>query len=381
MYFGSDLLVTGFLDPDQVVEWAEFRSVIGLAGLFCLVGLDQVLIRSPQSSARILSVLAFQVPLLAVPVSIVLAKLEFVRSPSVAFLLALGSAGTIALFHYYRTNRLMIMAQLAQQGWVVVAFFAIVAYVVRDLKAPMMPLLVTIVILCAVCFALALFIYRPSRTFRQEPEPLRNLYAVGTRFMVTSVFLALSMYAEQLLIQTVGTTEEAASYFTHSTYFLYPVNVINGYLGFVLGPWVRDRHDELLGIVRRHRNRVLGAVLGVAITLHFVGMVGWGVLSPAVGEPDVVLRAIFLMMSVIMLLYNFTSAYNGVLAQPSQHDILITGQVAAFGVAVAIFALVWRVMDGHPLYAVALGSLTNWTLRTGLGLCVVRIVAQRRSYA
>src|SRR5690606_1965449 len=144
MYFGSDLLVTGFLDPDQVVEWAEFRSVIGLAGLFCLVGLDQVLIRSPQSSARILSVLAFQVPLLAVPVSIVLAKLEFVRSPSVAFLLALGSAGTIALFHYYRTNRLMIMAQLAQQGWVVVAFFAIVAYVVRDLKAPMMPLLVTI---------------------------------------------------------------------------------------------------------------------------------------------------------------------------------------------------------------------------------------------
>ena len=76
----SDILVTKYFPPDDVALWALVRSLVGIVGVFCVVGLDQVLVRSPQSSKRLLSVLSIQIPLLATIAGIFIWQLGFIDS-------------------------------------------------------------------------------------------------------------------------------------------------------------------------------------------------------------------------------------------------------------------------------------------------------------
>ncbi|WP_372921946.1 hypothetical protein, partial [Roseovarius sp.] len=46
----ADILSTNYLTPAGIADWALFRSLVGISAVLPLTGLDQVLVRSPQSS-------------------------------------------------------------------------------------------------------------------------------------------------------------------------------------------------------------------------------------------------------------------------------------------------------------------------------------------
>jgi hypothetical protein len=377
LYF-SDLLISASFMDDVISSWAEIRALIGLSGILCLVGLDLVITRSPQSSARLLRLLAVQIPLLAVPVALVVHGLGYLSSYRQAYLLAVASAGTIALYQYFRSHHQRSMAQLTQQGWRIVVLGFIAALVVAPDSAEIGTVVVA-VMLAGVAMAAAMAILRrPSRLCSQDPEPFGVLYRIGARFMATSSLLALAVYAEQLLVIRVGTTEDSARYFTHATFFLFPVSVLNGYVGFLLGPWVRDNHDRFVDVIRRRGALVFLGLSVMTLALNGAGHVGWRIMGPSVGDPSLSLSLIFAACGGMISLYQIPSAYNGVFAQIRHHDALILAQLLALGCGYGAFLLCNVVLSAPVVFSVAVASLVNWTLRTGSGMAIVALIARSR---
>ncbi|WP_394199331.1 hypothetical protein [Litoreibacter albidus] len=374
----ADLLITSTFRGETISAWAEIRALIGLSGILCLVGLDLVIMRSPQSSARLLRLLAVQVPLLALPVALVVHGLGYLESFLQAYFLAVASAGTIALYQYFRSHHQRSLAQLTQQGWRVVILGIIVGLVFVP-EAIGIGTAVVAVMLAGVALAISFaFVKRPSRFCVQKPEPVSALYRIGARFMVTSSLLALAVYAEQLLVIQVGTTEDSARYFTHATFFLFPINVLNGYAGFLLGPWVRDNHDRFIAVLHRWWPMVIFGLVGVVLVLNGIGHAGWRIMSPSVGAPSLGLSLIFAACGVMISLYQIPSAYNGVFAQPKHHDALIVAQLVSLACAFGVFLLLNTVLATPVVISVAMASLVNWTLRSGSGMAIVALIARNR---
>lgn len=377
-FYVCDLIVTSSFPNDVISSWAEIRALIGFSGILCLVGLDLMIIRSPQSSARLLRVLSVQVPLLAVPVALTVHGLGYLESYLQAYLLAIGSAGTIAFYQYFRSHHQRSMAQLTQQSWRIV-ILGIIAALVFAPGTVEIGTMVVVVMLAGVTVAASVALIKPPSHFCvQNPEPIGALYRIGARFMVTSSLLALAVYAEQLLVIQVGTTEDSARYFTHATFFLFPISVLNGYAGFLLGPWVRDNHDRFVSLLRACWPLGVLGLTAVVLGLNGIGHIGWRIMAPSVGAPSLGLSLIFAACGIMISLYQFPSAYNGMFAHPRHHDALILAQLLALGFAFGAFLLCNAALSMDPVISVAVASLVNWTLRAGSGLAVVALIAQSR---
>lgn len=376
--YATDLLITSSFSVDIISAWAEIRALIGISGTFCLVGLDLVIMRRPASSARLLRLLVVQVPLLAILVALVTHSLGYMYSYPQAYLLAIGSAGTIALNQYFRSHHMRSMAQLVQQGWRLAALGVVLALLIWPGLFDLGQAVVLLLVMGAIASGAAVMLFPPSRLMPQAPEPVADLYRIGSRFMVTSLFLATAVYAEQLVVIRLGTTQDAAAFFAHAAFFLFPLGILNGYAGFLLGPWVRDNHDHFISLLRRRWWALLLLVMIVAGISHGIGSIAWTVLAPRVGPPDTALRLFFLASSVIITLYQLPSAYNGAFARTTQHDTLIVLQVLSLACAAAVLWFGFAVLESSIMLAVAAASFVNWGLRTLSGFVIIAVVSREK---
>jgi hypothetical protein len=375
--FIADALVTKFFSVDEIARWAEVRALIGISGVLCLIGLDQVLVRSRASSGKLLMLLSIQVPLLALLVGTIVWWFGFLSSWIIAVLLAVGSAGTVALFQYFRSNNQRLKAQVTEQSWKIALLLALIWLVASQSKLPLDALVVGLM-LAGVCGS-AFMVWRrpPASLYPQSPQPTQKLYAIGGRFMATSLLLALALYAEQLVVNGLGSSQEGARYFTHATYFLFPISVANGYFAFLLGPWARDNHAQFMALLSRSRWLILMVAFGYTAIVHFIGWAGWILIGPAAGEPDLGLRIIFFTVCITRTLYTFPSTYVGVFALPQQHDFLILGQIIVLSIVAIVFFLLYQTLALPLVVAVAGVSAINWILRTALGFGVMRDIMCR----
>ncbi|MBK6618515.1 MAG: hypothetical protein IT528_07525 [Nitrosomonas sp.] len=374
----ADVLITKALSAESIARWAEVRALVGISGVVCLVGLEQVLVRSRQSSSLLLRLIALQVPVLALGVGTLVWWLGFLGHWATAVLLAMASAGTMTFLQYFRSHHQRFPAQIAEQGWKILVFIAILLFILTDTQLPLDTLVVAIMLMMVILSAIMLWRLPPSHLFPQAPEPRSTLYAIGIRFMVTSLLLALAVYAEQLVVNGLGTAEEGASYFTHATFFLFPISLANGYLAFLIGPWVRDNHDQFMSFLRSRGWLIGFGAVAYAAVVHGIGWVGWTIVSPAAGESDPILRVVFFLVCIARTLYTFPSAYVGVFGQPHQHDLLIMGQLVIL-VAVAVgFFFMYQGSIVQLVYIVAIMSAANWVLRTALGFGVLNVIAKSR---
>lgn len=372
--FMADMVVSKFFPPEEIKIWAEVRSLIGISGILCLVGLDQVLVRSPHSSSRLLKILAIQIPLLALIVGVGVWYLGFLSHWVIAAAIAAGSSGSLALFQYFRSHRRNVKSQLAQQVWKVGALLIVLWVTVLSVYIPLDAAVATMLISSVIGVGLFLIKERPALLRQQVPESVFSLYQIGVRFMVTSLLLAFAVYAEQLIVNRLGTSGEAAIYFTHSTFFMFPIAAVNGYFAFLIGPWVRDNHQRFIQIFFYKIAWVYLGVVVYVVSFSFFGWLGWILVNPSVGAPDGVLQGLFIAGAIARTTYAIPSGYLGVFGRPKQHDLLIFGQLLILGVVFSfLFLVIW--FDWMALMpAVASASALNWSLRAWLGFAVTRLV-------
>ncbi|MEM7519723.1 MAG: hypothetical protein AAF307_01695 [Pseudomonadota bacterium] len=371
--FAADFVVSVLLTDGQIAEWAVLRSLIGITAVIPLIGLDQVLVRSPQSSGRLLRQLLFQVPPLGLLVGVILETLGFVAHWWLGAGIAMGSAGSLIFFHYFRSHREWLLSQVAQQGWKL-AMLAVILWLAYSETQASLVLLGIALLLVTDLFAL-FFVLRkpPARLHRQMPERIRVLYSIGVRFMVNGLFLALSVYAEQLVVNALGSTQQAALYFSCATFFLFPFSFLNGYIAFRIGPYVRDKRASFISNLRQYRWTIPIGVAAYSVALNMFGWLGWTLTNPSVGDLDHGLQVIFGLVGFVRVLYVIPSGYVGVFGKPKQHDLFILLQVLSMA-AVVVGFLALREVGVPLLYAVAISSGANWALRLLVGLRVMWII-------
>lgn len=373
----TDISVTTFGTPETIEAWASIRSIVGIAGTLCLIGIDYVLIRSPQSSGRLLSALMIQIPALSLLVGALVWALGLMPSMWNAAVVAAGSAILLALSQYFRSHRHNFKSQLIRQAWKIVAALVIGYFLLTGRDVVLDRVVAALLFLASVGSILLVYLYSPSHLHTQDPEPIRSLYSIGSRFTVTSVMLALSVYAEQLVVSKLGTPHAAATYFTHTTFFLAPVAIFNGYLAFLVGPWVRDNHDQFSDTLRLRWIYILLAAAGYSIVLNLVSWIVWEIINPTAGAIDPTLQLIFLIGAFMRTLYTLPSGYNGVFGRPRQHDLLILTQLLSFGIVIVLFYL-FRFVGIDLLHAVGLASALNWTLRNIAAFLTMWIIQRSR---
>jgi len=127
-----DLLVTNHFDSTEIADWALFRSLVGILAVLPLTGLDQVLVRSPLSSGRLLKQLILQIPLFGLLVGLALDITGIMEHWVLGAGLAISSASSLMLFQYFRSHRHLVLAPLAQQGWKIGALILLAYLVATD---------------------------------------------------------------------------------------------------------------------------------------------------------------------------------------------------------------------------------------------------------
>lgn len=372
-----DLIISRFFDLHVVAEWALFRSLVGSVALIPLIGLDQVLVRSPENSTQLFRLLALQVPFLSVLVGACLAYWDVLPNVWMGTALAAGSAASLALFQFFRSHHRQALSQFAQQGWKIAVLLA----VLLALSTGWVPNLILLgIVLLLVCDAVTVaFVMKapPWKMRTQVEAPVSVHYAIGLRFMVTALLLSLSVYAEQLVVNRLGTVAESALYFTAATYFLFPMSFVNGYLAFQIGPWVRDRHDLFLSMLRSRWWQILLASSAYAVVMNVLGYALWHVVGPSVGAVDTGLQMLLLLTGIARTLYLLPSGYLGVFGRPRQHDVLIAFQLVCFAISIGTFIALQR-LSFDLVHSVAAASAVNWVCRTLAGFIMTAVVANSR---
>jgi hypothetical protein len=373
--FLADLLVGRFLSHVEVADWSQLRSLVGIAAVVPLIGLDQVLVRSPAASEQLLRLLALQVPLVGLAVGIAMQAAGLVSDWWLGAGLAIGSAVSLVQYQYFRSHKHQVLSQLAQQGWKVAALALVAIMVATGWRGDLVLWAVGLMVALNIIMAAAVAVLPPDRLHPQVIQPAGMYYAIGSRFMVTAIMLALSVYAEQLVVNRLGSHDEAALYFTSATYFLFPVSFLNGYLAFLISPWMRDQHQRFITIVRTRWWLIVAAAATYAVALNLLGWSLWILVSPSVGGVDRGLQLLFLWAGFTRTLYLLPSGYLGVFGNPRQHDKLVLLQlISLVPVAALFFAL--RLQGVDLLLSAAAASALNWSLRTFAGFFMTGAVVR-----
>lgn len=374
----ADMLVSSLFSPEDISDWALFRSLIGISAVLPLIGLDQVLVRRPAASAQILRLLAVQVPVLSCVVGLILFLTGILPNWWIGGLLAAGSATSLAQFQYFRSHHKRVLSQLAQQGWKIAAFVMVGLMAVTGWRGDLILLGLLLILSINVAMAWAMLLRPPSSLHPQSAERVRDHYAIGSRFMVTSLLLALSFYAEQVVVNRIGSSAESALYFTSATYFLFPISFLNGYLAFLIGPWIRDRHDQFVHLLKSRWLGLVGIAAVMAAGLNVLGWTAWQLVTPPAGKVDPILQALFFLVAFVRTLYALPSGYLGVFGMPRQHDVLILMQVVVLAPVIALFYLLQQ-LGADLVHSVAAASALNWCSRTLVGyVMTARIIRLRR---
>lgn len=375
--FFADMIISRAFSAEDISDWARFRSLVGIAAVIPLVGLDQVLVRSPAASAQILRLLLVQVPVLGTCVGFALAWTGVIAELWLGAGLAIGSASSLVVFQYFRSHHYQLLSQLAQQGWKIAAFGAVSLMLLTGWRCDLLTLGVALLAGVTVAMVAIIYVLPPSRIRPQQPESVRVHYAIGSRFMVTALMLALSVYAEQLIVIRLGNKFEAALYFTSAVYFLFFPTFFNGYLAFLMGPWVRDRHDRFVATIRRRWLVILVGTAGYSVLFNLIGAGLWQAISPSVGQIDSGLQVLFLAMAFVRSLYLLPSGYLGIFGMPREHSRLIVFQIVAVLPVMGLFFIL-RAFGFELVHSVAAASVLNWSLRTIIGYTMIAIVTSRR---
>ncbi len=374
-----DIAVSKFLSAAGIETWATIRSLIGLSGFVCLIGLDQMIVRSRQSSFLICRLVAVQVPLLSIIVGTLIWWLEFMSNWSYSILLVAGSSATMFFQQYFRSNHLRVRAQVAEQGWKVVTLCIVSGSVIWNIQIMIDLAFITAIIGMIAVSSLSLLQSPPNKLFAQSPEPVSSLYAYGFRFMLSSILLALALYGEQLVVSGLGTSEESATYFTHAVFFLFPISIANGYFAFLIAPWLRDNHEKFLLIVSKYNWLIGFCALVYAISIHCIGLFAWMLIDPTGETSNVTLQFVFFCMCVARTIYTIPSAYIGIFGDKKRHDYLILCQLVVLCLVAGTFYGLYKTEVAQLIYIVAILSMTNVFLRTLLSLRIMQLLSQNRS--
>lgn len=374
----SDFIVSGFSSKNDIAAWAQFRATLGLSAILCLIGLDQMMMRTPASSRRLFGVATIQVPFVAALLSAALSTIYDNLSIFSALAIALSAATIMLISQFHRSCGRLVAAQFFDQAWKVACFAGLIIVALFNLEVEAARIAVYMLIIGAILSAVGLSPY--LRDFRENPDtmPMGEIYRHSIRYFMMSVNLAAATYLEIIILSAASDPETVAHYFSHYTYFVLPFVGIVGFFAFIAGPWIRDNEKTFLIFLRKYFPMLLVIVLIFVGGFGALGVALWNFSPPLNASIDPALFIAFLFVVFFRTIYVIPSAYVGVFGVRSEHDTLILLQVGSLGFAL-IVGFVSFDLGASSQHAIAFAGGVNWCLRTSAGVLMIGKISRHRS--
>ncbi len=365
-----DLFAARSLSVSQAASWAYLKSSIFTAAGFCIFGLDQVLVRRPDAFRTLGPLVLIQIALIAIPVSWGIAA----RSHSsfsvweMASLLFFTTA-LVAFSAMFRGAKQFAQGQLALNGW---KFFFLLfgagTFYLTGTISLYDSLLGSILVALLIGLAGERATRRTAAFYaRSKPMPVREAYKEGSYFFLFSATLAFSVNGEQLVLGWLGDEHGAAALLAHFSVFTPMLIFLNGFLGYLVQPYMRDMKQLSVATAQRLFLLIVSGSLLLLILSLGVGSLAFTVLFDGKYALDPVLTGLVLGVGFLRSIYLFPSSLLGMRGSRGELTAFLGLQILGLiGFAfVIVLSQRWSPLGGAAVVLAA--SVLNWTLRAGGG--------------
>ncbi|OKY26756.1 hypothetical protein [Thalassotalea sp. PP2-459] len=235
-FFLADLYIVANYPSDIVTQWAFYKSTLFIAASVCILGLDQVIIRTPNQSKKIFIAFLVQSTLvccilyIASTVFLTLAISTLQLIMSVYFLSILTMISAI-----FRANHLLTLAQLATNGWKIAILTCMVLSLLN--VESWFTASLSILLLFSLYYLNKTKIINKTITHNTIQES--NHRNVGLAFFFHNITLVVAIYGEQMLINALGHQKTAYILYTHFVMFSSIAISFFGFFGFYLAPKIK----------------------------------------------------------------------------------------------------------------------------------------------
>ena len=374
-FFLVDFVIARYETTEAIANWASIKSIVMIGGTLVLFGIDQVMVRLPQQALSILKRSYLQVIVAVVIYYYSIYKLGLLTESFWLMFAVLALGVSILLFGFYRSQFLLLPAQVITNGWKPLFLIILITLILFDITRVYSLLFITSISL-SVSGAFLLSKKKkviPNNIADHKHESIKEQYGLGLRFFISLMSLNLSLYLEQILLNMDGHQIESSIYFSHFAIILPLMMVFNGYIGFILGPYIRKNRIQFDYLLKSYWWVLPVTSLLLGVISFLLSMYAYSYLLSGKGEFIYSLAAIVTSIGVLRLIYILPSSYLGVVA--SKHILNKFILMNVFGIIVLVggFYLFYQITD-NALFSVAYASLLNWLLRSVYGNYLVWII-------
>ncbi len=349
-----------------------------IGGTLVLFGMDQVMVRLPYQAVSILKRSYLQIMIAVILYGLAINRAGLLSEGLwllfAVFLLALSTL----YFGFCRSRFLLLPAQVVTNGWKPV--FLLVLILLLTFEVPRNYSIIFIVSII-ISLLLANLLYKEKNNLvtmeKHGFETVKGQYSLGARFFISLMSLNLSLYLEQILLNAGSHTEASTTYFSHFAIILPLMIVFNGYVGFILGPYIRRdvaKFDLFLG---KYWWVFSVAALCLGTLSFLLSMYSYSFLLNGKKEFIYSLGLIITAIGILRIIYILPSSYLGVVASKQALNRFIIMNIIGIVILVGGFYFFYY-LSGNALYSIAYASLLNWIIRSGYGNYLVWNIWKKR---
>ena len=375
--FLVDFIVVRYESTETIANWASIKSVVMIGGTISLLGMDQVMVRVPQQALGILKRSYFQLVITVSIYCLVIFTIGLLKEGLSLAIAVFAVALSTLHFGYLRAHFLLILAQIVTNGWKILFLIFLSISIFFELK-----LNFSIIYIASISIILSLvFIFHKNTSESNTNDSSENIleqFGLGARFFISLLTLNLSLYLEQVLLNAGGHTKESSIYFSHFAVILPLFMLFNGYIGFVLGPYIRRNTEKFDSLLIRFWWVSPLFALSLGIFSYFISKT---IFIYFLGDKSTFLPYLAIIVTsigILRIIYILPSSYLGVIAPKKYLDKFIIINSLSIMVLISSFYLIYRYTN-DALFAIAYASLMNWLIRSVYGNYLVWSVWKTRN--
>ncbi|MEO4209810.1 hypothetical protein [Acinetobacter pittii] len=243
----SDLIVVSSFSHDSVSQWAFFKSVIFVLGGLCIFGFDQLLLREASYYIEIKKQFWLQsIFLSAVSSFFLFLYLHSVFETILCFFILVFYSTFLFEASYWRGQGKLLISQLYTNLWKLFLFAVLFIIIVLKMKENILNIYFSSIVLSFFILMIFKFFLINKNDIRSEKVTTKervSFFILGFYFFVHNISLVMANYGEQFLINLFHRSRLSADIFTYITLYASLALAAISFVGFYLGPLVRNNKN------------------------------------------------------------------------------------------------------------------------------------------
>lgn len=364
------LVVKNITDIGVVSNWAFIKSTLILVAVVAVFGAEQSILRYPQGLKKVYKLIIGRTFILSLLISVFLSFYSPVKDFIFWLISIVGLAFTIIFYSILRTSLNMSLSQLCQNLWKIILLFLVVYSVFYgEFDAKSVYIFSIYFSILILSFFLVLLKdswlnYYKNHTGNHVDK--KTILSISNYFIVSALTLNFSANFEQLVLNFLDLKYESALFLAHTSVFFPLVLILNGVLGFYLGPYVKNNENKINSGLITKSIFIMSLVSLVLCFLSF--LIGYFVFKKYYSqyEFNIFITLSLLFVGYFRMLYLIPSCLVGVIGSDKITKRYILNNFFVV-VVLLVILLVSRSID-NIFYAVIIAGVINWALRALTGI-------------